>query len=135
MYEELKQLPTPYDPQTLALLEHLNAVINEGLRLIPSALTTGTRITGPNGLKIDDTFIPPDTKIVAPRYPIFRSRLLNPLCSIAKLTCHTVESCFERATEFIPERWTTRPELIKDRRAFAPFGVGKYPVISQPLSK
>lgn len=35
-----------------------------------------------------------------------------------------MESAFPRAEEFIPERWTTRPELIRDRRAFSPFSVG-----------
>ena len=35
-----------------------------------------------------------------------------------------VESCFERANEFIPERWTDRPEMVKDKRAFNPFNLG-----------
>jgi len=35
-----------------------------------------------------------------------------------------VESAFEDALSFIPERWYNRPEMIKDKSAFAPFGVG-----------
>jgi hypothetical protein len=31
------------------------------------------------------------------------------------------ERYFPRGREFIPERWTEKPELIKDRRAFIPF--------------
>lgn len=27
---------------------------------------------------------------------------------------------------FIPERWYSRPELVLDKEAFAPFGVGKF---------
>ena len=37
-----------------------------------------------------------------------------------------VETAFQDPTSFIPERWTSRPEMILDKRAFAPFGVGKY---------
>ena len=35
-----------------------------------------------------------------------------------------VESAFPRAQEFLPERWYSQPELIQDRRAFAPFSQG-----------
>lgn len=41
------------------------------------------------------------------------------------MTRFVVESCFERAEEFIPERWSSRPELVKDSSAFAPFNQGK----------
>jgi cytochrome P450 family 628 len=37
---------------------------------------------------------------------------------------YTDERYFERAAEFLPERWTTSPELVKDKRAFAPFTIG-----------
>jgi len=36
-----------------------------------------------------------------------------------------VDTAFVDAEEFIPERWYSRPELIKDARAYAPFSVGK----------
>jgi cytochrome P450 len=36
-----------------------------------------------------------------------------------------VESAFEDPLSFIPERWYSRPEMIRDKSAFAPFGVGK----------
>lgn len=35
-----------------------------------------------------------------------------------------MESAFPQPDEFIPERWYSRPELIRDKRAFAPFSVG-----------
>ncbi len=38
---------------------------------------------------------------------------------------HTVESCYEKAGEFIPERWTSKPELVKNKAAFAPFSLGR----------
>lgn len=37
----------------------------------------------------------------------------------------TVESAWEDPHGFHPERWYSRPEMIRDERAFAPFGVGK----------
>jgi hypothetical protein len=35
------------------------------------------------------------------------------------------EKYFKHADEFILERWTTRPELILDKRAFIPFMIGE----------
>jgi hypothetical protein len=37
-----------------------------------------------------------------------------------------VESCFENATEFIPERWGEKPEMVRDKQVFVPFSVGKF---------
>ncbi|KAI0179154.1 cytochrome P450 [Hypoxylon sp. FL1284] len=92
----------------LASLPHLNAVIDETLRLMPPAGMTGTpRITGEQGVTFEDVYIPPFTKITAPRYVIMR-----------------LESAFPRPNEFIPERWYSQPELVRDKRAFAPFSVG-----------
>ena len=41
-------------------------------------------------------------------------------------TFHVVESCFEQANDSIPERWYSGPEMIKDKRAFAPFALGLF---------
>ncbi|CAH0031673.1 unnamed protein product [Clonostachys rhizophaga] len=96
------------DFAALASLPHLNAFINEILRLMPPAGMTGTaRITGPQGMQFENTYIPPFTKVTAPRYGIMR-----------------LESAFPRPNEFIPERWYSLPELVLDRRAFTPFSVG-----------
>lgn len=35
-----------------------------------------------------------------------------------------VESLWVQPDDFIPERWYSRPELILDKRAFAPFSSG-----------
>ncbi len=57
--------------------------------------------------------------------------LATPLCQssflrIALLTQKSkiVESCFEQATEFIPERWYSKPEMVKNKKAYAPFSLG-----------
>jgi tryprostatin B 6-hydroxylase len=39
-----------------------------------------------------------------------------------------VESAFPNANEFIPERWTTSPELLKNKAAFIPFLIGMFAV-------
>ncbi|KAK9422223.1 putative Tryprostatin B 6-hydroxylase [Seiridium unicorne] len=96
------------DMTSLAKLPFLNSFINEAMRLIPAALTMGTRITPPEGLEIDETWIPGGTRIAGPRYTIFR-----------------MERAFVQPLEFIPERWHSRPELVRDKQAFAPFGVVK----------
>ena len=36
------------------------------------------------------------------------------------------EDCFERAKEFVPERWNERPEMVRQKQAFAPFGMGEW---------
>ena len=39
------------------------------------------------------------------------------------------EECWVRPNEFIPERWYSRPELIKNKNAFVPFSFGNAPVL------
>ncbi|KAI1478996.1 hypothetical protein F4774DRAFT_410392 [Daldinia eschscholtzii] len=62
---------------------------------------------------IDGKWIPPYTVIVAPRWSIGR-----------------LASAFEKPDEFVPERWTTRPEMVKDARAFNAFGLAAAMVLS-----
>jgi cytochrome P450 len=37
-----------------------------------------------------------------------------------------VESCYERAEEFLPERWGDKPELVLNKAVFVPFSSGKF---------
>lgn len=49
-----------------------------------------------------------------------------------------VEAAFERADKFIPERWYSKPEMIKNKHAFAPFGTGertKPPLTPTPFQR
>ncbi|EHK18385.1 uncharacterized protein TRIVIDRAFT_47618 [Trichoderma virens Gv29-8] len=116
IHEEVKNVDVT-DLKTLVSLPHLNAVIKESLRLHPALLTGGNRKTTAFGLTIDDQFIPPNTTIVAPRYTIGR-----------------LESCFERPSDFIPERWTTRPEMVRNGAAYAPFGTGHHSCLGKTLA-
>lgn len=38
------------------------------------------------------------------------------------------ERNFERPNEFIPERWTSKPELTKNASVYSPFSIGQYPI-------
>lgn len=86
--------------------EHLNAIINETLRLHPPASTI-MRVTPPEGLAVGNTLIPGDMTVFSSQYVIGRS-----------------EAVYERAAEFVPERWYSRPDMIKDRAGYAPFSTG-----------
>jgi cytochrome P450 len=76
VYQEVKDVD-PSDINTLANLPYLNGFINESMRLIPAALTMGTRTTPPEGMTVDGTYIPGGIKVAAPKYTIFRSMFLR----------------------------------------------------------
>lgn len=46
----------------------------------------------------------------------------------------TDERVFPRANEFIPERWYSRPELVIDRDATAPFSLGPMNCVGKQLA-
>lgn len=121
--EEIRTLDTS-DVNALAMLPCLNAVIKETLRLAPPAMTGNSRITGPEGLWIEDTWIPGGTKVSVPNYIVHRRKCLFPRFSPNVAHLAAVSCAFADPDEFIPERWTSRPELIHDSRAYAPFSVG-----------
>ncbi|CAL5875163.1 uncharacterized protein PFLUO_LOCUS9467 [Penicillium psychrofluorescens] len=91
-------------------LPYLEAVITETLRLkavVPSGLP---RLTPPEGLVIDGTWIPGDVIVIIPQHVIHRD-----------------ERYFSRATEFLPERWLDEgKDLVVDKQAYLPFLIGHY---------
>ncbi|PWY84975.1 cytochrome P450 [Aspergillus heteromorphus CBS 117.55] len=103
------------DPRALAReCPHLEAVVAEALRLYPALLTGGYRKTQGEGMWMGGkhgeegaVFVPPFTTVVAPRFSVMRR-----------------EDCFIRASEFLPERWSDEPWLVRNRAAYAPFGTG-----------
>ncbi|KAI1386119.1 cytochrome P450 [Hypoxylon trugodes] len=116
LLSELKDINI-YDRVQLQGCAHLTAIINETLRLYPPVPTGGYRQSPPSGITINDVYIPGNVTIASPRY------------SLARL-----ESSYESADQFVPERWTTRPEMIKDARGFAPFSQGRFNCVGKSLA-
>lgn len=106
-----------YNSAQLQRCAHLNAIINETLRLHPPVPTGGYRQSPPGGLTVDGIYVPGNVTIVTPRY------------SLARL-----ESSYESASQWIPDRWTTRPDMIKDVRGFAPFSQGRFNCVGKALA-
>lgn len=109
-------------------LPHLEAALLEALRLYPAVPTGGNRKTSSEeGITVNGVFIPPETTIVAPKFCIARRTF--PLVVLVQeerlIEAKTGEDCLKQADKFIPERWTTRPELVLDQSASSPFGTGK----------
>ncbi|KAJ9649339.1 hypothetical protein H2199_000114 [Coniosporium tulheliwenetii] len=100
----------------LSKLQYLDAVINETMRLHPPVPSGVQRMTPPEGLRIGDTFIPGDAIVQIPYHTIFRD-----------------ERNFEQPDDFIPERWTTRKELVRNAAVFVPFSIGRYSCIGKQL--
>ncbi|KAL8937854.1 MAG: hypothetical protein Q9216_004217 [Gyalolechia sp. 2 TL-2023] len=113
--EELLDIDV-FDRQVLRSLPHLNGVINEVLRLHPPIPTHASRKAPPEGVTIAGQFVPGGTTLVAPKYTIAR-----------------LQSYFEKPNEFIPERWYSAPQMVKDRRAFMPFNQGQLFLPSKSL--
>ncbi|CAG7561111.1 unnamed protein product [Fusarium equiseti] len=116
LHDELQQIVVT-DREALKSLPHLNAIIDETMRCYPAIMTGGNRDTPPEGMTIAGRFIPGGVTIVSPRYSIFRS-----------------QRCYVSPDEFIPERWTSRPDLIKDSRSFRPFASGRYSCVGKSLA-
>jgi cytochrome P450 len=50
------------------------------------------------------------------------------------LTSQSAEKCYVEPEKFIPERWYSRPELVKDARSFLPFAQGRYTCLGKGLA-
>lgn len=95
----------------------LDAVINESMRLWPSVLFASQRVTPPEGLTINGRFIPGDMIVQMPPFVLNRDA-----------------RNFARPDEFLPERWTTRQDLVLNKSAFLPFSTGSYSCAGKTLA-
>ena len=112
----LEELDLEVNVQTIQNLPYLNAVINETLRLHPPVPSMSSRDTPAEGIKVGDIFIPGEVTVFTSLHSIHRSE------------------AFDQPLNFIPERWTTRPELIRNKKAFAPFLAGAFGCVGRPLA-
>ncbi|KAK0672541.1 putative cytochrome P450 E-class, group I [Cercophora samala] len=106
-----------YDKGELAKVGLLTGVIKETMRLWPAVPTGGYRQTPDGGLEIAGSWVPGGVTIVSPRWSLGRSEL-----------------AYERADEWIPERWTTKPEMVRDARGFQPFSQGRFNCVGKALA-
>ncbi|CAH0003225.1 unnamed protein product [Clonostachys byssicola] len=90
-------------------MEYLQACVDESMRIHPIIPGGVQRHTPPQGLQVGDTFIPGDVIIQVPMHSV-----------------HYDKRSFPQADQFIPERWTSRPDLVVDNSCFTPFLTGKY---------
>ncbi|KAL3482698.1 cytochrome P450 [Aspergillus germanicus] len=97
--------------------ELFNACINETLRLHPPVPSGVPRQSPSQAVQVANMWIPPRTLIKMPWYVMGRD-----------------EAYFPRASEFIPERFSTRPELLLRRDAWTPFSSGPYNCIGKNLA-
>ncbi|KAE8376666.1 cytochrome P450 [Aspergillus bertholletiae] len=124
--QRLRKALEPYVPQSpdellmddkIMNVDLLNGVVQEALRMYPPSPSHPTRVTPPEGTIIAGRFIPGGTQLIAPQYVIGRD-----------------ERIFPRANEFIPERWYSLPQLVKDPNATAPFSLGPMNCVGKQLA-
>lgn len=95
----------------------LDSIVSESLRLQALVPSGEERKTPPSGLPIGNhTMIPGNMVVRVPNFAICRD-----------------ERYFVRAHDFIPERWTTRKDLVIDASVFQPFGLGVYSCVGREL--
>ncbi|PQE04137.1 hypothetical protein CJF31_00003232 [Rutstroemia sp. NJR-2017a BVV2] len=99
-------------------LEYLNGVVNEALRLYTPTPSGTYATTYPQGLVVDGVHIPGNVQVNIPFLALMRD-----------------ERYFVQGEDFIPERWTSeRPDMLKDKRAFIPFGYGVHGCVGKTLA-
>lgn len=103
----------------------LAALINETLRLHPPVPSGMQRLTPPEGL-----IIPFESKLSSKTTAASDKNTIHiPGNSVVSVPTYSIQRSpryFADPNSFIPERWTTRPELIIDKRAWCPFSLGAY---------
>ncbi|CEL01772.1 Putative Cytochrome P450 monooxygenase [Aspergillus calidoustus] len=102
--------------EKLTKLKLFDALINETLRIHPAVPSGTQRMTPPEGIQIGNKYIPGDVIVCVPTHTLFRD-----------------ERVFVRPNEFLPERWISEPELVKDSSAFIPFNAGPYSCVGKQL--
>ncbi|ORY18574.1 cytochrome P450 [Clohesyomyces aquaticus] len=104
------------DPRVLAAqAHHLNACINEALRLYSALPSGGNRTTREMGITIGDN-------------------IFHQIRTSWRHATQYPDDYFERGQEFVSERWTSRPDMVRNKAAFAPFGTGSHTCLGRHLA-
>ncbi|KAL8822793.1 MAG: hypothetical protein Q9191_006478 [Dirinaria sp. TL-2023a] len=100
----------PFNVRHFQNAEYLNGVINEALRMHPAVPSGVQRVTPSEGITVDGVYVPGGVNVAVPNYAISHSskHYINP-------------------DDFIPERWSSQPDLVKSQNAFAPFSLDTGP--------
>lgn len=116
------------DIPALQHLEFLEGIINETLRLHPPVPGGVFRSTPAGGAEIGGHFLPGGVKVIGPHYTIQRckSQLFERIPDAMRLIRPPAPRAFVKPNAFIPERWTTEPELILKKDAWFPFSMGRF---------
>ncbi|KAK4168375.1 Tryprostatin B 6-hydroxylase [Cladorrhinum sp. PSN259] len=112
-----RTIPGEFTSADLSTVPLLDGIINESLRLDNPVANNAARLTPPEGIVVNGTYIPGGVSVRVPGYIMMRS-----------------EMAFVRAEEFIPERWSTKPELVLDPKAFFPFLTGPNNCVGKRLA-
>ncbi|CEJ62899.1 hypothetical protein PMG11_11384 [Penicillium brasilianum] len=120
---EIRTSFTEEDDITGSQLNHcvyLDACIKETMRLVPAVPNLSPRVVNSGGLTIRGRYIPPGTIVGTSLYTLMRN-----------------SNYFDRADEFLPERWLSRgcrSQLLK-LEGFEPFGTGLRSCVGMKLAE
>ncbi|KAF3401649.1 putative sterigmatocystin biosynthesis monooxygenase stcW [Penicillium rolfsii] len=106
-----------FNANEVSRIPYLDAVIKETMRLKPASPSGQPRQTPPEGLWVDEVWIPGDVTVTVPQHTIQRD-----------------ERYFTRANEFLPERWMETGLAMALEDAFFPFGIGPLSCVGKRLA-
>ena len=112
---------------------YLNAFIYETLRLHPPNASGVYRQSPNEGLQVGTRFIPGDTTLRIPFWSLMRCRCFYSLTCVV-FSFSIAHKCFSRPDDFLPQRWTTEPQLVLRKDCFIPFSAGKYGCVGKNLA-
>ncbi|RDW90562.1 cytochrome P450 [Aspergillus mulundensis] len=107
--EAMPSGPGDWTYKNVKNIAYLDDIITETLRLRPAILTGGYRVTPPEGMRVDEVYIPGDVNVFVPTQLV-----------------QTDERYYVDAKSFVPERWCERKEMVREGAPYFPFLYGPY---------